>query len=66
MLRERLIYGAVAGVVGVVVGIGAVFLGGQLASETKPSTDVNSFNAENGFVQGSVDYGSRGGSDTNH
>ncbi|NLG47854.1 DUF2613 family protein [Gordonia sp. (in: high G+C Gram-positive bacteria)] len=67
MLRERLIYGAVAGVVGVVVGIGAVFLGGQLAAENKPSTDVNSFNAENGFVQGSVDYGSRGGGDgANH
>ncbi|GAA2386192.1 MULTISPECIES: DUF2613 domain-containing protein [Gordonia] len=66
MLRERLIYGAVAGVAGVLVGIGAVFLGGQLASETKPSTDVNSFNADNGFVQGSVDYGSRGGEDANN
>ncbi|EGD53258.1 DUF2613 domain-containing protein [Gordonia neofelifaecis] len=66
MLRERLIYGAVAGVAGIIVGIGAVFLGGQLASETKPSTDVNSFNADNGFVQGSVDYGSRGGGDNNN
>ena len=66
MLRERLLYGALAGVVGVLVGIGAVFLGGQLASETKPSTDVNSFNANTGFVQGSVDYGSRGdGGDDN-
>ncbi|MGB3698433.1 MAG: DUF2613 domain-containing protein [Gordonia sp. (in: high G+C Gram-positive bacteria)] len=65
-MRERLIYGAVAGVAGVIIGIGAVFLGGQLASETKPSTDVNSFNADNGFVQGSVDYGSRGSGDSNN
>ncbi|MGB3304364.1 DUF2613 family protein [Gordonia sp. (in: high G+C Gram-positive bacteria)] len=65
-MRQRLIYGAVAAIAGVVVGVGAVFLGGQLASETKPSTDVNSFNAENGFVQGSVDYGSRGGTDSNN
>ncbi|MFT4087736.1 MAG: DUF2613 family protein [Gordonia sp. (in: high G+C Gram-positive bacteria)] len=61
MLRSRLIYGALAAVAGVVVGVGAVFLGGTLAAETKPSTDVNSFNANDGFVQGSVDYGTRGG-----
>lgn len=66
MLRERLLYGALAGVAGVLVGIGAVFLGGQLASETKPATDVNSFNANTGFVQGSVDYGSRGDGGANH
>ncbi|WP_026917635.1 DUF2613 family protein [Gordonia shandongensis] len=65
-MRQRLVLGAVAGIAGVLVGVGAVVLGGQLASETKPSTDVNSFNAENGFVQGSVDYGSRGDGDTNN
>lgn len=65
-MRQRLIFGAVAGIAGVLVGIGAVFLGGQLAAETKPSSDVNSFNADNGFVQGSVDYGSRGGGDAKH
>ncbi|WOC12496.1 DUF2613 family protein [Gordonia sp. MP11Mi] len=62
MVRDRLLYGILAAVVGVVVGVGGVFLGGVLASETKPSTDVNSFNGQDGFVQGSVEYGSRGGS----
>ena len=38
------------------------FLGGFLSTETSPSTDVNSINPNNGFVQGSVDYGSRGDS----
>lgn len=59
MMNNRLIAGAVAGLLGVVVAIGAVFLGGTLTSEDKPATDVNSFNAESGFVQGSVDYGTR-------
>lgn len=62
MVRDRLIYGIIAAVVGVIVGVGGVFLGGVLASETKPSTDVNSFNGQDGFVQGSVEYGSRDGS----
>lgn len=66
-MRDRLIYGAVAAAAGVIVGVGAVFLGGVLASETKPSTDVNSFNANDGFVQGSVQYGTRGGAgDADH
>ncbi|MCX2963717.1 DUF2613 domain-containing protein [Gordonia aquimaris] len=62
MTNNRLVAGAVAGVAGIVVGLGAVFLGGFLSTETSPSTDVNSINPNNGFVQGSVDYGSRGGS----
>ncbi len=62
MVRDRLIYGALAAVAGVIVGIGGVFLGGVLASETKPSTDINSVNGQDGFVQGSVEYGTRGGS----
>ncbi|MEZ5212526.1 MULTISPECIES: DUF2613 family protein [unclassified Gordonia (in: high G+C Gram-positive bacteria)] len=66
-MRDRLIYGAVAAVAGVIVGVGAVFLGGSLAAENKPSTDVNSFNANDGFLQGSVQYGTRGGaSDDNN
>ncbi len=66
MVRDRLIYGAVAAVAGIVVGIGGVFVGGVLASETKPATDVNSFNGQDGFVQGSVEYGSRGGSESDN
>ncbi|GAA4641081.1 DUF2613 family protein [Gordonia humi] len=62
MVRDRLIYGILAAIVGVIVGVGGVFLGGALASENKPSTDVNSFNGQDGFVQGSVEYGTRGGS----
>ena len=38
-----------------------MFLGGFLASENSPSTDLNNISPNNGFVQGSVDYGSRGG-----
>ena len=43
----------------VIVAIAVVFLGGFLASDDTPSTSVNSFNADNGFVKGSVDYGTR-------
>ncbi len=66
MLRDRLIYGAVAAAAGLIVGVGAIFLAGSLASETKPATDVNSFSAEDGFLQGSVQYGSRGGAGAEH
>lgn len=66
MLRDRLIYGAVAAAAGLIVGVGAIFLAGSLASETKPATDVNSFNAQDGFLQGSVQYGSRGGAGDEH
>ena len=61
MRKNRLIAGAMAGVAGILVGIGAVVLGGVLSAETSPSTDLNNFNPNSGFVQGSVDYGSRGG-----
>lgn len=61
MTNNRLVAGAVAGVAGILVGFGAVFLGGFLASENSPSTDLNNISPNNGFVQGSVDYGSRGG-----
>ncbi|ACY23594.1 hypothetical protein Gbro_4461 [Gordonia bronchialis DSM 43247] len=66
MTNNRLVAGAVAAVAGIVVGIGAVFLGGFLSAETSPSTDLNKVNANNGFVQGSVDYGSRGGAGENN
>jgi hypothetical protein len=59
MTNNRLIAGAVAGVLGVVFAIAAVFLGGVLASEDSPATNVNSFNADDGFVEGTVDYGTR-------
>ncbi|GAA1880818.1 MULTISPECIES: DUF2613 domain-containing protein [Williamsia] len=59
MTDNRLIAGAVAGIMGVIVAIAVVFLGGFLASDDTPSTSVNSFNADNGFVKGSVDYGTR-------
>lgn len=61
MTNNRLVAGAVAGVAGILVGLGAVFLGGFLAAENSPSTDLNNINPNSGFVQGSVDYGSRGG-----
>lgn len=66
MINNRLIAGAIAGVAGILVGLGAVFLGGFLSAETSPSTDMNNINPSNGFVQGSVDYGSRGGSGDNN
>ena len=66
MINNRLIAGAIAGVAGILVGLGAVFLGGFLSAETSPSTDMNNINPTNGFVQGSVDYGSRGGSGDNN
>ncbi|MDV7102004.1 DUF2613 family protein [Gordonia amicalis] len=61
MTNNRLVAGAVAGVAGILVGLGAVFLGGFIASENSPSTDLNNISPNAGFVQGSVDYGSRGG-----
>ncbi|SIR61951.1 DUF2613 domain-containing protein [Williamsia sterculiae] len=66
MKSNRLIAGAIAGILGLVVAIAAVFLGGYLATDTKPSTSVNSFNADNGFVKGSVDYGTRDNAGVNN
>lgn len=65
MRNNRLIAGAVAGIAGIIVGLGAVFLGGAVASQNSPSTDVNNINPNSGFVQGSVDYGSRQSADDN-
>ncbi|MFT4043938.1 MAG: DUF2613 family protein [Gordonia sp. (in: high G+C Gram-positive bacteria)] len=59
MRNNRVAAGAVAAVAGIVVGIGAVLLGGFLAADNSPATDVNNINPKAGFVQGSVDYGSR-------
>ncbi|MGV9825995.1 MULTISPECIES: DUF2613 family protein [unclassified Gordonia (in: high G+C Gram-positive bacteria)] len=59
MRNNRLVAGAVAGVAGIVVGLGAVFLGGFLSASNSPATDLNNISPNNGFVQGSVDYGSR-------
>lgn len=61
MKDNRLIAGAIAAVAGLVVGLGAVFLGGVVSAETSPSTEVSNFDPDGGFVEGSVDYGSRGG-----
>lgn len=66
MIKNRLAAGAAAGIAGIVVGLGAVFLGGFLSAETSPSTDVNSVNPNSGFVQGSVDYGTRGDTASNN
>lgn len=59
MTDNRLVAGAAAGILGVIVAVAVVFLGGFLAVDDTPSTSVNSFNADNGFVKGSVDYGTR-------
>lgn len=63
MLRDRLVYGSVAAVAGVIVGVGAILVSGVVASENAPTTEMNSFDASEGFVQGSVEYGTRDGSD---
>ena len=58
-MENRLVTGGVAAVAGIVIGLGAVLLGGVVATETKPATDLNSIPPEDGFVQGAVEYGSR-------
>lgn len=63
MTSTRLIAGGVAGVAGLIVGVGAVFLGGWLATDTSPGTEVHNIDAQSGFVQGSVEYGSREGAE---
>ncbi|GAB17026.1 hypothetical protein GOEFS_018_00580 [Gordonia effusa NBRC 100432] len=60
MTSNRLIAGAVAAVAGVIIGLGSVVLGGLLSADNSPATDLNNVNPNNGFIQGSVDYGSRG------
>lgn len=66
MTSNRLIAGVVAAVAGVVVGLGSVVLGGLLSADNSPATDLNNINPNNGFIQGSVDYGSRGGGTENN
>lgn len=65
-MTRRLTYGAIAAIAGIVFGLGAVFIGGAVASENAPATDVNSVDVSEGFVQGSPDYGSRQDSDKNN
>ncbi|NMO02483.1 DUF2613 domain-containing protein [Gordonia sp. TBRC 11910] len=66
MKSNRLVAGIVAAVAGIVVGLGSVVLGGLLSTDNSPATDLNNINPNNGFIQGSVDYGSRGGSTGNN
>ena len=63
---NRLVAGAIAAVVGILVGIVGIFAAAWIATSSSPATDANNFNPTDGFVPGSVDYGSRGSSgDTN-
>lgn len=60
MLNNRLVAGAVAAAVGILVGIVGIFAAAWIATTSSPATDANKVNPNDGFVQGSVDYGSRG------
>ncbi|GAB08614.1 hypothetical protein GOARA_013_00580 [Gordonia araii NBRC 100433] len=60
MLNNRLVAGAVAAVVGIVVGLLGIFAAAWIATTSSPATDANRVNPNEGFVPGSVDYGSRG------
>lgn len=63
---NRLVAGAIAAVVGILVGIVGIFAAAWIATSSSPATDANKFNPNDGFVPGSVDYGSRSNSgDTN-
>ncbi|GAB2637496.1 hypothetical protein GCM10027169_01740 [Gordonia jinhuaensis] len=66
MSQNRLIAGSVAAIAGLIVAICAVFLTSWLTTDTTPSTSLNRFSASNGFVEGSVDYGSRGDAEVNN
>ncbi|WP_124248093.1 DUF2613 domain-containing protein [Gordonia sp. X0973] len=66
MLNNRLVAGAVAAVIGILVGVLGIFAAGWIATTSSPSSDANKVNPSDGFVPGSVDYGSRGqGGDNN-
>ncbi len=60
MLNSRLVAGAVAAAAGILVGIVGIFAAAWIATTSSPATDANKVNPNDGFVQGSVDYGSRG------
>lgn len=60
MLSNRLVAGALAAFIGVVVGVIGIFAAGLIATSSSPATDANRVNPNEGFVPGSVDYGSRG------
>jgi len=65
MTKQRLIAGAIAGILGVIVAIAAVFLVGAIASNTSPSTNQINFDPKNGALQGTVQYGTRTNSGVN-
>ncbi|MFT3901294.1 MAG: DUF2613 family protein [Gordonia sp. (in: high G+C Gram-positive bacteria)] len=60
MLNNRLVAGAVAAAIGILVGVLGIFAAAWIATTSSPATDANKFNPNDGFVPGSVDYGSRG------
>ncbi|MFT4200847.1 DUF2613 family protein [Gordonia sp. (in: high G+C Gram-positive bacteria)] len=60
MLNNRLVAGAVAAAIGILVGVLGIFAAAWIATSSSPATDANKFNPNDGFVPGSVDYGSRG------
>ncbi len=65
MTRQRLIAGAIAGILGVIVAICAIFLIGAIASNSSPNTNQIKFNPANGILQGTVAYGTRTDSGVN-
>ncbi|GED99271.1 DUF2613 family protein [Gordonia crocea] len=60
MLNYRLVAGAVAAAIGILVGVLGIFAAALIATSSSPATDANRVNPNDGFVPGSVDYGSRG------
>ena len=60
MLNNRLVAGAAAAGIGILVGVVGILAAAWIATSSSPATDANRVNPVEGFVPGSVDYGSRG------
>ncbi|GAA4397488.1 DUF2613 family protein [Tsukamurella soli] len=59
MKRTPIIASGVAAVAGIVVAIAVTLVSGTVVTQSSPTTNLSSFDAKNGFLQGSQDYGSR-------
>ncbi|MDF0529880.1 DUF2613 family protein [Tsukamurella sp. 8F] len=59
MDRTPIIASGIAAVAGIVVAIALTLVGGNALSQTHPTTNLSSFDAKDGFLQGTQDYGSR-------
>ena len=66
MDRTSIIASATAALAGIVVAVALALVSGAAVGQATPSTDVSNVKPDNGFLQGSSNYGARDDSGANN